>query len=68
MKNSNSVSSKTQTEVSKFHEWLEKIGNIHLSNLQAMDRAYNIVQEKHRRATEFEKARKYKACQVLTKF
>jgi hypothetical protein len=45
MTNSNLVSLKTQTEIVKFHEWLEKLGNIHLSNFQAMDRAYLIVRE-----------------------
>jgi hypothetical protein len=45
MTNSNLVSSKTHEAVVKFHEWLEKVGNVHLSNLQAMDRAYLIVKE-----------------------
>jgi hypothetical protein len=45
MKNSNLVSSKTQKAVAEFHEWLEKVGNVHLSNFQAMDRAYLIVRE-----------------------
>ena len=45
MKNSNLVSSKTQKAVAEFHEWLEKVGNVHLSNFQAMDRAYNIIRE-----------------------
>jgi hypothetical protein len=45
MTNSKLVSSKTHEAVVNFHEWLEKLGNIHLSNLQAMDRAYLIVKE-----------------------
>lgn len=45
MTNSELVSLKTQTEIANFHEWLEKVGNKHLSNLQAMDRAYNIIRE-----------------------
>lgn len=45
MTKSNLVSSKTQTEVSKFHEWLERSKNIYLADTQRMDRAYNIVQE-----------------------
>lgn len=45
MKNLQLVSSKTQTEVSKFHEWLERSKNIYLADMQRMDRAYNIVQE-----------------------
>jgi hypothetical protein len=45
MTNSKLVSLKTQTEIENFHEWLVKVGNRHLSNLQAMDRAYNIIRE-----------------------
>ena len=45
MTNLQLVSSKTQTEVSKFHEWLERSKNIYLADMQRMDRAYNIVRE-----------------------
>lgn len=43
MANSNLVSLKTQTEVGKFHEWLQKVGNIYLADIERMDRAFNIV-------------------------
>jgi len=45
MTNLQLVSSKTQTEISKFHEWLERSKNIYLADMQRMDRAYNIVRE-----------------------
>jgi hypothetical protein len=45
MTKSNLVSLKTQTEVSKFHEWLQKLGNIYLSDNERMDRAYSIIKE-----------------------
>lgn len=30
-------------EVIKFHNWLEKMGNIYLSDFQSMDRAYEMI-------------------------
>lgn len=43
MKNLQVVSSKTQTEVEKFYSLLERVGNIYLSDINKMDRAFNIV-------------------------
>ena len=45
MANSNLVSLKTQTEIEKFHNWLERNKNIYLADMQRMDRAYNIVRD-----------------------
>lgn len=43
MVNLQAVSSKTQTEEGKFYEWLQKMGNIYLADIERMDRAFNIV-------------------------
>lgn len=45
MTNSNSVSSKTQTEVEKFYGILKRAGNIYLADVDSVDRAFNIIIE-----------------------
>lgn len=42
-------------EVIKFHDWLEKIGNIYLADFQRMDRAYQRLQNNNEDCITFAK-------------
>lgn len=44
-------------EVNKFHLWMLRIKNIHTSNNEAMNNAYNIIYEQERRMVTEDPAR-----------
>ena len=36
---------KTMTNLEKFYDWMLKLQNVHMADLQSMDRAFNIIIE-----------------------
>lgn len=36
---------KTTTNLEKFYEWMLKVRNVHMADMQSMDRAFNIIIE-----------------------
>ena len=40
---------KTMTILEKFYDWMLKVQNVHMANLQSMDRAFNIIIENDER-------------------
>jgi hypothetical protein len=40
---------KTMTNLEKFYDWMLKVQNVHMANLQSMDRAFNIIIENDER-------------------
>lgn len=36
---------KTMTNLEKFYDWMLKVRNVHMADMQSMDRAFNIIIE-----------------------
>jgi hypothetical protein len=36
---------KTMTNLEKFYDWMLKVQNVHMADMQSMDRAFNIIIE-----------------------
>lgn len=40
---------KTMTNLEKFYDWMLKVQNVHMADMQSMDRAFNIIIENDER-------------------
>jgi hypothetical protein len=67
MTKSNLVSLKTQSEIERFHNLLRRCGNIYLSDIDRMDRAFNIVADNERMNKAFDSVVKNR-CEEQTNY